>query len=216
MVSTAVHRQDPASASTVRRLMLHTKKAAQVSYMRASLTSDAVAAHDAVMRNTTLTKTVADKEKNDKTTKTIKTTSPKRTSSLIPIECQEVKALFAEEIRSHSKVMTEAVRQMRRRSLTFVALATNSAIMKTIFDMVLYHQKVMAPATPPEDEQTMGKKEENWLLAETSSSIQSGFRVRWSPEDTDAIKKCSKFCRQKPIFQGNSPLSHFVDFIQLH
>ena len=49
MVSTAVHTQDPSSASTVRRLMSHTEKAAQVSYMRAALTSDAIVGHDAVM-----------------------------------------------------------------------------------------------------------------------------------------------------------------------
>ena len=48
LISSTVHEHDPENTAKVRKLMAHSQKTAELSYMRSSLTKMAAAAHDVV------------------------------------------------------------------------------------------------------------------------------------------------------------------------
>ena len=51
MIATEVHSNEPAAAGAVRKLMAHSQKTAELSYVRSSLTTTAATAHEIVKRN---------------------------------------------------------------------------------------------------------------------------------------------------------------------
>ena len=63
MRSTQVHSNEPEAAGAVRRLMAHSEKSAQLSYVLASLTKTAAVAHDPVSRNLLATPTTSAEDK---------------------------------------------------------------------------------------------------------------------------------------------------------
>ena len=142
MISSEVHSNEPDVAGALRKLMAHSRKTAETSYVQSSLTTTAASAHAIVHRNIN-PKSPA---KIEKKVKEVYPQSPTGSVSSIcswALNMEEkntIDLLFSEETSSNTAITLPCIRRRMTESLTLQPLTTNPKMVKRVLDRVRYLQ----------------------------------------------------------------------------
>ena len=225
MIATSVHTNDPDVAAPVRKLMAHSQKTVELSYVRSTLTTTASTAHDIVQRNIQLdspckTPTTTSKQQEavvttqhstpDKQTPLTVTTMQSPSGStcsrgLTSEEKDDIAVLFADEISRNTTPDLAAVRSKMNCSNALAHLLPLPKMVKRVADRVRYLQRQGEFLRPQEPPQSKDEQVQQWLASEMdtmsttfqSLSCTSSRRSKWSEEDTSTIiSGFSKYVRR--------------------
>ena len=150
MISTQVHCNEPEAAGTVRRLMAHSQRTAELSYVRHTLTHMAATAHDIVCRNTrtdtikTGKAAVAEKDQEEH----MSTNSSLTSRPFSEEEKDAIDLLFAHDISSRTPVTLAQVRNIMVSNLSLRVISNRAIMVKKVLDRVRYTQKNVDSSLP--------------------------------------------------------------------
>ena len=206
MIATEVHSNEPAAAGAVRKLMAHSQKTAELSYVRVQ--SDHHCGHRPRNREekhpckspakeeaqppteyTTPVKEAIQEAAQSPTASMASTISRGLTSE----EKDAVDLLFSDEISTKTGVEQRLVRSRLTSNLTLQPLVTSPKMVKRVVDRVRYQQSKQDMVIPYEEVVPNKERVQHWLISEfdeswSQPSDSSGSRrTKWSDGDTISI-----------------------------
>ena len=176
LISSTVHEHHPENAAKVRKLMAHSQKTAELSYVRSSLTQTAPAAHEVV------------------STVLGASSSSSVARSLTAKEKDAIDLQFRLFITLNKKVCLKDVQHKIKHNSTLRPLAVHGEMVKKVLDRIRYQQSAELRVRPEELVASDPMQEtSNWVQASSvaaASTTSTSLRSRWMDEDTQTITSC--------------------------